>query len=217
MRPQIRRWTTLGALLIGALALLAGCASLPPTAIDPHPKKAVATLPEPADDEVVVVDNGNAFAGRHSGIFVGPHLSDPSGSYMVKRPQGPGGGPATLQDYVRYQLLDGPRVRLYRFRLTPEEFEVVAARQRNGGLALPLFCASDVQNLIAGVGPFRGLPRVRWTTPSSLKEALDPLTRGSGAPGRCTWANGRPCVPPADGEPQPALTLHGKEQGTATR
>jgi hypothetical protein len=172
--------------------LLAACADLSPVD-DPEAKHAGrrARLADVAPDEVVLVINNNAAGGRHSGVFAGHELSDPSGSYVFQRSSTPGWPGATLDDYVAFQLEDGPKVRVYRFKLSAAEFAEIERRIRATGVTPPLFCAVAVQNQIAGVGPFAGITDTGWTSPSALARRLDALV-GSRA-GACLRPSGRPC------------------------
>lgn len=179
--------------------LLAGCGHVPVTE-DPESTNtghgSVLGVVEPGKNEVVIVINDNAaFVGTHTGIFAGARLSDPAGSYLTKRSQDADWEGTSLTDYVRFQLQDGPWIKLYRFSLPPETFGAVESRVINAGITMPLFCAAAVQNLIAGIGPFDNIPRVWWTSPTALARDLDPLTLGSFALGICAWPNGAPCDP----------------------
>ena len=150
----------------------------------PAPEARIA-IAEPASNEVVVVVNDNALGGNHAGLFAGTVLVDPAGSYFGIRGQEPDWKGPTLADYARYQTVDGLKIRLYRFRLDPAAFLVIAQRVREAGPTPPLFCASAVQNILAGAPPFEAIERVGWTTPSSLGRVLDKLTHGKEAIGEC--------------------------------
>lgn len=179
--------------------LLAGCGHVP-VAESPESTNTVdgstVGVVEPGRHEVVIVINDNAaFVGTHAGLFAGARLSDPAGSYVTKRSEDPDWAGTSLTDYVRFQLKDGPWIKLYRFSLPPETFGAIASRVVNAGITMPLFCAAGVQNLVAGIGPFGEMPRVWWTSPAALARDLDPLTLGSSALGICAWPNGMPCDP----------------------
>jgi hypothetical protein len=181
-----------------ALAFVTACGPLPPApAAGPdavRPPAAPRTrLAEPAANEVVVVINNNAAGGTHSGMFAGTRLSDPSGSYVAERSRDASWPGPSLDDYVRFQLEDGEDVRVYRFRLDQRDFARIDERLRNEGPTAPLFCAAAVQNHLAGVGPFAGIPRVWWTTPSALAERLDALALGRAQAGVCLRPAGEPC------------------------
>ena len=173
---------------------LAACADLSPVD-DPDPKQPVprARLADVAPDEVVIVINNNAAGGRHSGLFAGRELSDPSGSYVFQRSNTPGWPGTSLDDYVAYQLEDGRNVRIYRFRVKAPEFAEIERRIRATGVTAPLFCAVAVQNQIAGVGPFAGIAETGWTSPSALARRLDALVGRAATAGACLRPSGSPC------------------------
>ena len=173
---------------------LAACADLSPVG-DAEPKQAGprARLADVAPDEVVIVINNNAAGGRHSGMFAGRELSDPSGSYVFQRSSTPGWPGASLDDYVAFQLEDGNNVRVYRFRLAGRDFAEIERRVRSAGVTAPLFCAVAVQNQIAGVGPFAGIAETGWTSPSALARRLDTLVGSPVAPGACLRPSGKHC------------------------
>lgn len=150
-------------------------------------------LLEPASDEVVVVINHNAALGNHSGLWVGKVLADPAGSYLSVRSRGPDWKGPNLADYVRFQMDDGHRVLVYRFRLKPDDFAQVRQRVVTAGPTAPLYCAAAVQNFIAGVGPFAQIKPVSWTSPADLAKELLPLWRGQRPAGTCQWPDGEPC------------------------
>jgi hypothetical protein len=159
---------------------------------DPAPGIAIK-VPEPAPNEVVVVVNDNALGGNHAGLFAGNLLIDPAGSYVSMRSQDKAWPGTTLADYARYQTVDGLAVRLYRFRLQPQAFTAIVQRMREAGSTPPLFCASAVQNLLAGIAPFDVIERVGWTTPTALGRLLGALTRGEHAMGECQNLDASPC------------------------
>ncbi len=99
----------------------------------------------------------------------------------------------TLADYARYQTVDGLKIHLYRFRLDPDAFTAIVQRVRDAGPTPPLFCASAVQNLLAGIAPFDVIEQVGWTTPSVLGRVLDRLTQGEDAVGECQNLDASPC------------------------
>ena len=174
------------------LFLLAACAGLPLDENAPARRGA-----RPAQDvprgEVVVVINCNAAGGRHAGLFAGPWLSDPSGSYATQRAESPSWPGPSLADYVAFQLEDGDDVRVFRFKLSEPEFAEVERRVRSAGTAMPLFCAATVQSQIAGIGPFKEIADTFWTSPKALALQLDRLAGIPGKGGQCTRPTGRPC------------------------
>ena len=157
------------------------------------PPEAVIKLAEPAPDEVVVMVNDNAFGGNHAGLFAGSLLIDPAGSYFGMRGEDKSWKGPTLADYARYQTVDGPKIRFYRFRLQPQAFASIEQRIRDAGPTPPLFCASAVQNLLAEIPPFDAVERAGWTTPTALGRVLDKLTQGEGAIGECQKLDASSC------------------------
>lgn len=149
-------------------------------------------IAEPRPDEVVIVINVNAVFGNHAGILAGSRLSDPAGSYFSLRSHKQGWTPS-LADYVRYQSSDGPNIRVYRFQLEQRDLEIVAARLDEADKAAPLFCATAVQNAVARVGPFAGIPRAGWTSPASVATLLDRLL-ASGGRGSCELPDSSDCT-----------------------
>jgi len=99
----------------------------------------------------------------------------------------------TLEDYARYQTVDGPNIRFYRFRLQPQAFASIEQRIRASGFTPPLFCAAAVQNLLAGLAPFDSLEHTGWTSPTALGRELDTLTQGDAAAGECQKLDATPC------------------------
>lgn len=152
-----------------------------------------ANLAEPAPSEAVIVINNNAGPGTHAGIFAGPRLNDPAGSYVGTRSMDKSWPGPSLADYVEFQKMDGENIRIYRFRLTPADFTALDARMAAAGPTPPLFCAVAVQNLIAGLGPFKPVPSVGWTTPASLAEVLEQLVSTQVVSGKCVLSNNQPC------------------------
>ncbi|MEN9887452.1 MAG: hypothetical protein RL758_2030 [Pseudomonadota bacterium] len=183
------------------LALLAGCAGKPVEHRDEASFRLQAValsqqthLSEPAADEVVVVINHNADLGNHTGVWVGNFLADPAGSYISLRSRGPNWSGPSLSDYVRFQMEDGHRVLVYRFRLKPHEFAQIRQRVVTAGPTAPLYCAAAVQNFIAGIGPFAAIKPVNWTSPADLARELLPLWQGNAPHGACLWPDGEPCA-----------------------
>ena len=177
-----------------AFFITGGC-----TATYREPEETAATpsyrvvIAEPALNEVVIVINNNAGFGTHAGMFVGSRLFDPAGGYVNARQMvGDWNGP-TLRDYIQFQLEDGNRIQTFRFVLTPEDISVVDLRVANAGMGKPLYCAADVRDQIAGVGPFKALAAGEWLSPAGLADLLLPYVEGPGAAGACVWANGAPC------------------------
>jgi hypothetical protein len=157
------------------------------------PAKVAIKLTEPAPDEVVVVINDNALGGNHAGLFAGKRLLDPAGSYVGVRSEDKDWLGPSLADYARYQTVDGPNIRLYRFRLDPEAFARIEQRIQASSFTAPLFCAVAVQNLLVGVPPFEAIESTGWTYPTALAQTLDTLTRGEPAAGVCQKLDASPC------------------------
>lgn len=176
---------------------LHGCS--PPTVIrttpvaTASPSNAKSVLAEPAANEVVIIINNNAVAGNHAGIFAGARLNDPAGSYLGTRSQDSNWSGPSLADYVEFQKEDGERIQIYRFKLAPGDFAAIDNRMASAGITPPLFCAVQVHNLVAGLGPFGSLEKVGWTTPASLARQLDKLIDGQAAPGECVMPDNQAC------------------------
>lgn len=149
---------------------------------------------EPAGNEAVIVINNNAIGGTHAGLIVGSRLNDPAGSYIGKRSANKDWPGPSLADYVAFQREeDGDRILIYRFQLAREDFNALDARMTQAGPGLPLLCAVDVNNLIAGIGPFRTIERAGWTTPAELANRLDKLLRDGKLTGKCVMPDNRSC------------------------
>jgi hypothetical protein len=157
------------------------------------PRRVAVSLSEPAADEVVVVINDNALGGNHAGLFAGKRLLDPAGSYVGVRSEDKDWSGPSLADYARYQTVDGPNIRLYRFRLQPDAFAQIEQRIQANGFTAPLFCAVAVQNLLVGVPPFESIESTNWTYPTALGQVLDTLTQGEAAAGVCQKLDASPC------------------------
>jgi hypothetical protein len=195
-------WSGLVWALVSAL-FLSSCASsvkipltVAPVAGNGYPEK--LTLEEPGAQEVVVVINYNMKV-QHAGMFAGPTLLDPAGSYLNVRSRRDGWPGVSLQDYVRFQLEDGPDIRLYRFFLSASQFVQIKARVDEAGTTPPLFCAAKVQNILSGVAPFESLPDAWLVSPARLAEYLDDVIVTNTGSGECRWPNGASCyVRPPD-------------------
>lgn len=184
-------------LIVFAAAALHGCSPASMVRTAPAPAAPVehpaGSLAEPASNEAVIVINNNALGGNHAGIFAGARLNDPAGSYVGTRTQNGNWSGPSLADYVEFQKEDGENILIYRFRLAAADFAALDARMAAAGITPPLFCAAEVQNLIAGLGPFAGIAPVYWTSPASLADLLDDLRSGRAAPGVCVMPDNRPC------------------------
>jgi len=185
-----------------AALLLAGCAhpsyraGPAVSAENPPPREAPShwiTLAEPGASEIVVVVNNNGFLGSHAGMFAGARLTDPAGSYKFQRSKLPGWPHPTLADYIRFQSADGMTIESYRFTVSSDDFARIDARMADADSAPPLYCATAVQNAIAGIGPFRSIRAAGWITPAALADSLRPLTRGAAPAGHCELPDGDAC------------------------
>lgn len=181
------------------IVMLHACAAVSPVPHTPPPLDGgiypgTLSVDEPAAQEVVIVINDN-LKMKHSGMFVGAKLVDPAGSYKNTRELRMGWRGVSLEDYVRYQLEDGPDVKLYRFELAAEPFARILARADVAGRTMPLFCVAKVQNLISGIGPFEAIADAWLVFPSTLAGDLDRIVMSRSVPGVCNWPNGASCYP----------------------
>ena len=207
LSPTTRQHPLRIARLLGAISLvfvLASCAQLPSVPQTPPPPIGSGYLeqlaiPEPDPQEVVVVVNDN-LKMVHAGMFAGHALLDPAGSYEHSRNQDSAWEGVSLRDYVRFQLDDGPAVKLYRFHLSPDRFALIKERVDNAGRTMPLFCAAKVQNIISGIEPFESVPDAWLVSPSTLARHLDAILLANGNTGACVWPNGTSCYPAQKGE-----------------
>lgn len=179
------------------LAALAACSIIPPVPHSPAPYIGAdypdkLGVDEPESGEVVLVVNDN-IKMVHAGMFAGSTLLDPAGSYLAVRREQVGWKGTSLQDYLRFQLEDGPQVRVYRFRLAPQSFDEIRARLELAGGTLPLFCAAKVQNIISGVTPFEAVPSTWLTSPAGVGQHLDRLILQQPQAGTCRWPDGSSC------------------------
>ncbi|WP_077960809.1 hypothetical protein [Ensifer adhaerens] len=125
----------------------------------------------------------------HSGLFIipdngdpeGRFLYDPSGSYM-SREIGSGralyGPEVSPEDYLLYQLRDGPNVTVRKFATTPEEEAEIIRRADEIGSGGWAGCTTSVSEAVSGVGPFRGVEKTDW--PVVLDRQLRGLNRHVG-------------------------------------
>ncbi len=173
-------------------SLVSACTQNPAPSRSADPPR-LEHLAEPGAREVVVVINANSFAGAHAGMFAGERLYDPSGTYVGVRSQEASWRHPTLADYVSYHLRDGPDVRIYRFNLVQAEFDLVRTRIENAGWSMPMFCARDVQDVLAGVGQFKRLEAGRWTSPARLGERLEEIKPTTLVPVACGAPDAQPC------------------------
>jgi RHS repeat-associated protein len=102
--------------------------------------------------------------GSHAAVYVdnggNPTLYDPAGSYNSST-RGTGdtfsGPDAAISPYVAYQKSLGSSVTTYRFGTSDLQESTIAGNIDQQGGAAPLFCATSVSSVIAGVGPFQGV------------------------------------------------------------
>ena len=186
------------------VAILAACTHAPSVPRTPasqigdgYPEK--LDILEPGEQEVVVVINDNSKM-VHAGMFAGDSLLDPAGSYEGTRRLDRHWPGSSLQDYLRFQLEDGPVVKVYRFTLSPEGFMQVKARADKTGATLPFFCAARVQNIISGITPFESVPDAWLISPAALANKLDAIIGSNRIAGACFWPNGTSCYPRTSGE-----------------
>lgn len=198
--PELRSagFSTLLPACLFLLALpLAGCSPASVVRTAPAAQAATSNAPlrlaEPAANEAVIVINNNAGPGTHAGIFAGARLNDPAGSYVGTRSEDKNWPGPSLADYVEFQKEDGDNIQIYRFKLSPADFAALDSRMASSGPTPPLFCAVEVQNLIAGLGPFKPIPSVGWATPASLGKLLEQLVVSQIATGKCVLPNNQPC------------------------
>ncbi len=198
---------------LGACLLACGLAACAQSPVVPYSSAPVGDIDIPVArvvvetgrHEVVVVINSN-IKMVHAGMFAGSRLFDPAGSYENTRRDEPGWLGPGLADYVRFQLDDGPDVKLYRFKLAPQAFGEVISRIEEAGSTPPLFCAARVQSVITGIGPFASLSDSWLMHPASLAVHLDGIIiAGNG--GSCAWPDGRSCYLAVEGSPIVAEAL----------
>lgn len=190
-KPSLLAYPLLMLVLLGA-----GCSTPTIVRTATHDKAASIKqhpLGEPGANEVVIVINNNAGPGTHAGIFAGIRLNDPAGSYLGTRAMDKNWTGPSLADYVEFQKEDGEKIQIYRFKLAAADFAALDVRMASAGPTPPLFCAVAVQNLIAGLGPFKPIPSVGWATPASLAESLDQLINSQIASGQCVLPDNQSC------------------------
>ncbi|MGK9199382.1 hypothetical protein [Sinorhizobium meliloti] len=142
-----------------------------------------------------VVSNTNPtgwpFLGNntHSGLFIipddgdpeGRFLYDPSGSYRAPE-IGSGhalhGPDVSPEDYLNYQLRDGPSVTIRRYPTTPEEEAEIIKRSDDAGGGGDVDCTYLVSGAIEGIGPFREVQQTMW--PVGLDNQLRRLKKHVG-------------------------------------
>jgi len=135
-------------------------------------------------DTTVVVNNNTPVIGTHAGVVVGSGadagLYDPGGSYYNDI-KGSGdalyGDDVNLEDYIDYQLEDGPDVQTYTFPTTPAQEALIMEQIDSGGFNISGSCAVDVSSVLNGIGPFKDLGIS--PTPSLLNNSLQGILPSS--------------------------------------
>ena len=128
---------------------------------------------------VVINTNGLGHAGMVVGSGPSALLYDPGGSYHNEL-KGSGdaleGELADLNDYVRYQLLDGTDVRVITIPTTPEEEALIQQRILDQGGCMSLYCSTCTGRALRGIGRFKNLGSTRtpWGLGRELDLILDP-------------------------------------------
>ena len=108
---------------------------------------------------VIVNNNGIGHVGIQGGSGENTFLYDPGGSFVATSgPSGSGnlfvGTDANLNTYVQFQQEDGPKVDVYSFEISNEEFsQITNAIDEQGGCAA-LFCASCSSSVLRTLGRF---------------------------------------------------------------
>lgn len=193
-----RRMAAGGGFFVCLLALSA-CSGMHPYPYTEPPVIDIASptplqIAEPGPNEAVVVINDN-MKMVHAGMFAGKKLLDPAGSYLALRKGDAKWHGVSLQDYVRFQLEDGPAVKIYRFTLAPAAFAELKARVEEADSTFPIFCATKVQNIISGIPPFEAVPSTWLVTPAAVADHLDVVLHSQRKIGRCQWPDGSSCYP----------------------
>lgn len=149
--------------------------SFSPNVASPRPPDGKGT--EVAATYVVSNTNPTGWFGNemHSGLFIipddgdreGKFLYDPSGTYM-NREMGSGsalyGPDVSPEEYLKYQLLDGPNVTIRKYATTPEEEAEIIKRSDDIGGGGFFDCTTNVTRAINGVGPFAEIQETMWPT-----------------------------------------------------
>ncbi|HTJ96926.1 MAG TPA: hypothetical protein VL381_05610 [Rhodocyclaceae bacterium] len=178
-------------------AMLSACSTAARIPHSPSPSftreyPASLKVAEPGPQEVVVVVNDN-IKMNHAGMFAGSFLLDPAGSYKSTRQSQADWLGISLQDYIRFQLEDGPDVQTYRFQLSPDHFAAIKARVDAAGGTMPLFCAAKVQNILSGLAPFESVPNAWLVLPATVAKHLDEVIAADQTVGSCNWPDGSSC------------------------
>ncbi|HEV7321562.1 MAG TPA: hypothetical protein VGO04_23405 [Ensifer sp.] len=120
----------------------------------------------------------------HTGVFIDgddPVLWDPAGNY-THREIGSGrtlyGSEFSPEDYLRFQLTDGPDVTVRKFNTTPEQEAEIKKRIDDIGGGGFLTCTKNVTEAISGIGPFGEVEENWW--PAKLDNQLRSLDKHVG-------------------------------------
>jgi RHS repeat-associated protein len=132
--------------------------------------------------DVIVNNNGIGHVGLHMGSGNSELLYDPGGSYMTPQgiPSGSGGtfmgSDANLNNYLKYQYVDGSKVKVYSFEITPDEDKKIRVAIDEQGGCSPLYCALCSSSVLNGIGPFKNLGTIRtpWGMENAMSEFLYP-------------------------------------------
>lgn len=137
---------------------------------------------------VMVLNDNTVLAGTHAGmILVAPdsfQIYDPNGSFKF---EGVAGGSLNLfpiegienqrrafEEYIRFQLINGERVFIYKFFVSKSEFFQIEERILEEACGSFLNCSLCASTAIAGIGPFKDIESGIFF-PSKLKKALDKI------------------------------------------
>jgi hypothetical protein len=80
---------------------------------------------------------------------------------------------ATLGKYIEYERKDESYVTTYKIPVSDKDVAAIAARLSNADNT-PFKCATDVSNILRGIGPFKDLSIAR--TPGGLETIIAPLS-----------------------------------------
>jgi RHS repeat-associated protein len=132
-------------------------------------------------DVTIIINNNTPIIGTHVGGLIVDEIYDPGGDYFTERPKQCNCDDFSgLDDYIKYQLEEGPDIDVYTFKTSPEEDKILKERifKTPGG---PGFCASAMRKVLHGVGPFKDLqlPGIFPSTPRGLGEDLKNIIKNT--------------------------------------
>ena len=139
-------------------------------------------------DTTIIIWNGG-LGGQHAGLHISnPHsgngaIYDPGGGFddpeMGSGRLHVGSDVPPISRHMQPNSSGSCDCETYTFPTTPEEEAQIIENAMNNGDPGPFFCASGLQNAIAGVGPFSNIPATNWTSPNALGKRLKrtPLDR----------------------------------------